>query len=153
MSDPATPPVPPAFTAPAGYAPPPGVLPSAGFGRLPARARTRTLGVVALVLALVATVGAAVIGGIAGFQIRVGADLEPVLGSGDLAGLSPVRGWVLAGELAFWIGTALGLAGLVLGVVALATRRGVGFAIGAVITAALGPVVFFAVLSIALAVA
>ncbi len=151
MSDPATPPVPPAFTAPAGYAPPPGVMPSSGFGQPSAPARTRTMGVVALVLAVVATVGAAVIGGVAGFRIRLGADLAPVIGAADLAGLSPVRGWVLAGELAFWIGTVLGLAGLVLGVVALATRRGVGFGIGAIVTAALGPVLFFAVLTVALA--
>ncbi|MCT9820580.1 hypothetical protein N3K63_09830 [Microbacterium sp. W1N] len=142
------------FTAPAGYAPPPGVLPAAGFGRPPVAARTRTLGVVALVLAVVATVGATIVGAIAGFQIRAGADLDPLMnGSADLAALSPVRAWVLTGELAFWIGTALGVLGLVLGVIAIATRRGIGWGIGAVVAAALGPVLFFALLTVALSAA
>lgn len=144
----------PAFTAPTGYLPPTGVLPAPGFGQPAPAARRATLGVVAFAMAALATVGATVIGAIAGFRIRAGADLDPLLtGTGDLAALSPVRAWVLTGELAFWIGTVLGVLGLILGVVAIATRRGMGWGIGAVVASALGPVLFFALLTLALSAA
>jgi hypothetical protein len=105
---------------------------------------------VALVVALVATVGAALGAGAAGFGIGLGTGREiAMLPSGrdfDWSMLTPVRDWVLLAETAFWIGTALGIWALVQGVIAVVKDRGRGFAIAAVVIAALGPVVFFVVL-------
>ncbi len=59
-----------------------------------------------------------------------------------LALLSPVRGLVLWAEIGFWAGTVLGLWALVQGIVAIATRRGRGQGIAAVIVAAAGPILY-----------
>lgn len=146
--------------APAGaYAPPPGYAPPAGYtlapgpaapayGAPPAR-RTSALGVVALVLALIATVGAGVMGAIASYRTGLGAGREltarAFAADFDWSILTPVRDWVLLGEVSFWVGTALGVSALVLGIVAIVTARGRGAGIAAVIVAALGPIVFGAV--------
>jgi len=150
-------------TPPAGsYAPPRGYAPPAGFpaasavsvpaphgprasSAAPAR-RGKAVGVVALVLAITATVGAGVIAGIASFRIGLGAGREissrPFTGDFDWTVLTPVRDWVLLGEVSFWAATALGVWALVQGIIAIVTARGRGAGIAAVIIAALGPVGF-----------
>ncbi|MCW3491824.1 hypothetical protein [Microbacterium sp. SSM24] len=161
-----TPGAPPAqgYAMPVGYAPPAGFTPPAGYGPGPApapgsasaygqaaaRPTRRGLGVVALVVAVIATVGAALVAAVAAFSIGLGTGREIALmpsGSDfEWAVLTPVRDSVLLAEVAFWVGTALGLWALVQGVIALVKDRGRGFAIAAVVIAALGPVVFFVVL-------
>lgn len=132
------------------YAPPPqGFLPQP-----PARPSSSTLGVVALVVALVATVVASLVGALAAVQI--GPVLGPMMrvvevgGSPDLRFLTPVRSWVLLAEIAFWVGTALGIWALVQGIVAIVRRSGTGFGIAAVIVAVLGPVVFTTLVGLSL---
>jgi len=108
--------------------------------------RSGVLGVVALVLALVATVGAGLFGAIAGFNIGPGAGKGlanlPTDGSWDWSILTPVRDWVLMGEVSFWAGTVLGVWALVQGIVATVTGRGRAAGIAAIVVAALGPIVF-----------
>ncbi|GAA5091319.1 hypothetical protein GCM10025760_18310 [Microbacterium yannicii] len=138
----------PGYAPPAGYAVSP-VAASGQYGTgIPAR-RSGVLGVVALALALVATVGAGIVGAIASFRIGLGAGREISARAFDAdfdwSVLSPVRDWVLLGEVAFWVGTVLGLWALVQGIVAIVTARGRGAGIAAVIVAALGPIAFGAV--------
>ncbi|MFC8681663.1 hypothetical protein ACFT30_09080 [Microbacterium ureisolvens] len=158
-----------AYAPPPGYAPPAGYVPPAGYPApgagapvpgsgsqgaasvssygTPAPApRGGALGLVALGLALFATIGASVLGGIAAFRIGVGAGREITTRAFDAdfdwSVLAPVRDWVLTGEVAFWAGTVIGLWALVQGVVAMVTGRGRGAGIAAVVVAALGPIVF-----------
>jgi hypothetical protein len=104
---------------------------------------------VALLLSLVATAGAGLVAAIASFNIGLGAGREvtsrPFDAGFDWSFLTPVRDWVLMGEIAFWAGTVLGIWALVQGIVAIATRRGRGAGIAAVVIAAVGPFVFAAV--------
>ncbi|KAF2414454.1 hypothetical protein B1729_04235 [Microbacterium sp. B35-04] len=149
--------VPPGWSAPpaGAYAPPPGYAPPVGYAVAPGTApayggpparRSSVLGVVALALALVATVGAGIMGAIASYRIGLGAGREITAraldADFDWSILTPVRDWVMLGEVAFWVGTALGVWALVQGVVAIVTARGRGAGIAAVIVAALGPIVF-----------
>ncbi|MFT4213666.1 MAG: hypothetical protein QM622_02680 [Microbacterium sp.] len=164
---PPVPPLPPAYASPtapgqpapygqyaqpvAGYAP-------AGYpSPAPARpSRPKTLGVIALVVAIVAIVGSAIACAVAGVQI--GAGIGPAMQalddieSTDLGLYSPVRGWVLLGEISFWIGTILGLWAIVQGSIAIGTRRGLGPGIAAIVVAVVGPVIFFVVLVLAMGV-
>lgn len=158
----AQPGVPTGWSVPPGgaYAPPPGYAPPAGYAAAPAAAsapvygvppvkRSSVLGVVALALALVATVGASLVAAIASYRIGLGAGRQITAGALDTdfdwSVLTPVRDWVLLGEVSFWVGTALGVWALVQGVVAIVSARGRGAGIAAVIVAALGPIVFGAV--------
>ena len=125
--------------------------PQSAYGALspaypPPRRRSGALGLTALLVALAAVVIATIVGGVAaanvGPQFGIAAGRPSVDGSMDLSYLSPVRSWVLAGEVSFWVGTLAGIAALVMGIIAIATRRGRGAGIGAVIVAALGPFAF-----------
>lgn len=145
---------PPGYAPPAGYMPGPAVpgAPGAASGYPPAavaapRARRgRALGVVALFLALLAAGGASVFAALASFNIGLGTGREIAMraldADFDWSILTPVRDWVLLGEVSFWAGTLLGITALVLGIVAIVTRRGRGAGIAAVVIAALGPLVF-----------
>lgn len=160
---------PPGYAPPHGYAPPPGYAPPAGYTPMvgsgatvsgaPAAAsgsplafadargrRSNALGVVALVLALLAAFGASSFAALASFNIGLGTGREIAMRAletdFDWSILTPVRDWVLLGEVSFWTGTVLGITALVLGIVAIVTRRGRGVGIAAVVIAALGPVVF-----------
>lgn len=130
---------PPGYSAPVAYAPPPSSIP-------PARRGPSALGLIAMWAALVAAVGASIVGAIAGWNIGLGVGTEfssnPLEANFDWSILSPVRGWVLAGEIAFWTGTVLGIGAIVLGIVAIVKNQGRGAGIAAVIIAALGPIVF-----------
>jgi hypothetical protein len=102
--------------------------------------------VTALVASLAAVAGASLVGAIAAWRVGLGAGRalasRPIDADFDWSVLTPVREWVLAGEIAFWFGTVVGLWALVQGVVAIATARGRGAGIAAVVIAALGPVAF-----------
>lgn len=173
MTDPgaAPPPVPhgqPVYAPPAGYPPPPAppyanaaatappAYAGAVYGASPQHGGTKALGLVALLLALTAAVVASFVAAIAGYAIGLGTAQEFVSSPPgpdlDWRVLAPVRAWVLAGEIAFWIGTALGVWALVQGIVAITKARGRGAGIAAVVLAGLGPVVFFLGLQLGLAV-
>lgn len=139
---------------PIEYAPPVGyaIAPWPGMPVSPASTPTRrspAVGLIALALALLATVGASIVGAIASFAVGLGAGRgiteRAFTADFDWSILTPVRDQVLLGEVAFWTGTAFGLWALVQGIVAIVTARGRGAGIAAVVIAALGPIVFGAV--------
>jgi hypothetical protein len=107
---------------------------------------------VALVLSLVALVGSCVAVSIATYRIGLGTGREiasrPMSAEFDWSILSPVRDWVLLGELAFWFGTALGVWALVQGIIAIVRDRGRGPGIGAVICAVAAPIAFAVVANV-----
>jgi hypothetical protein len=135
------------YALPAGYAAPGFSGPVAPTGRA-----RRALGIAAMYIALIATAGAAVVAAVAGFNIALGAAGQLALGAMDAPFdwrvLTPVRGWVLLGEIAFWLGTGLGVWALVQGVIAIVKDRGRGAGVAAVVIAALGPVVFLLALQL-----
>lgn len=139
---------PPGYAAPVGYAAP-GATSAPAFGAAPPAKRSATLGIIALVVAIVATAGASIFAAIASFSIGLGAGkgiaTRPIDADFDWSILTPVRDWVLLGEVSFWVGTALGVWALIQGVIAIVTARGRGAGIAAVVVAALGPVAFGAV--------
>lgn len=120
--------------------------------RPPAREKgSSLLGIMALVLAIAAAVVIPIIGGIVGFEI--GTRLPSGLDTSEpefLTILSPARDQVLWAEIAFWTGTVLGIAAIVLGIVAIRKKQGRGAGIGAIVVAAIGPIIFWIGLVIAL---
>lgn len=138
----------PVFAAP-HTAPPVGTL----LSPPPAPDRGRPLGTWALVLSVVATILAPAVSGFAAFRVARGAGpgLEATASSAfDWRVLSPVREWVLLGEVAFWSGTVVGILALGLGIAGIATRRGRGAGIAAVVLSVIGPVVFGGLVALAL---
>ncbi|WP_433674415.1 DUF4064 domain-containing protein [Microbacterium gorillae] len=107
--------------------------------------RPSTLGTVALILGLIAALGAPIAAGIAAVRISP-AFLELAASGADptasLAWLAPVAGWELLAESAFYVGTVLGIIAIVLGFVAAAQRRGRGRGIWAIVLGFLGLPVF-----------
>ncbi|MDO8384639.1 MAG: hypothetical protein Q7T17_16895 [Microbacterium sp.] len=134
----------------AGYPPAgmyPGTYPAAGAPAAgPTAKKPGGLGLVALLLALGAAVVTPIIGAVAAFQVGTGIssrfETMPSTAWEDLSFLSPVREWVLLGEIAFWAGTVLGIWAIVQGIVAIAKRRGLGTGIAAVVVAAVGLFIF-----------
>lgn len=162
MSDPSTPR--PAYAPPVGYVAPagfpapyasPGVPPpvSPSFGE-PAPPRSSRLGVIALVAALAATVLVPIVATVAAVGIGAGLATQNLFldewTGGDLSVLTPVRDWVLLGEIAFWAGTLLGIWAIVQGIIAIVRRAGRVPGIVAVVVAAIGPVVFALAVQLAL---
>ncbi len=145
---PAGPAVHPAYAPPPGYTGPYVTAPHAPAGSIGAAhaARSSRLGVVALIAALGAAVLAPLAVAIAAFNIGIGAGREIALGPMDVdfdwSVLTPVRDWVLLGEIAFWVGTVLGVWAIVQGIVAIVTGRGRRAGIAAVVIGALGAVIF-----------
>lgn len=153
MSDPSAPR--PAYAPPVGYVAPsgfpapytspgaPSPLPHS-FAQ-PEPSRGSLLGVVALVASLAAAVLLPILAIIAGVNIGAGLDGQTLFDEAtgaDLSVLTPVREWVLLGEIAFWAGTILGIWAIIQGIVAIALRAGRVQGIIAVVLAAAGPVVF-----------
>lgn len=139
-----------AYPAPVGGygAPTGGYQPSAA-----PQQKSSALGIVAFALSVVAAVVAPIIGGAAGYQI--GFKLPSAMSqlnesTSDLSFLAPVRDQVLMGEISFWLGTLTGIAAIVLGIMAIAKRAGRAWGITALILGALGPLIFFTVLSVTL---
>lgn len=142
------PPAGPQFAAP--YAPT--VLPQYCITiDAPLPERGSALGRVALVLSLVAAVVLPILAAFAVWPVGTAwaraaatllSDVEPSHAFDDLAWATPVADQVLWGELSLYAATGLGIAALVLGIMAIAQRRGRGAGIGAVVVAALGPFLF-----------
>lgn len=128
------------YAAPAGaYAVPETAPRASGF-----------LGILALIFSVVAAVVTPIVVGVAGFEI--GRRLpEGITTTNDdvLSVLSPARDQVLWAELSFWTGTILGIAAIVIGIIAIRKKQGRGAGIGALIVAVLAPMIFFVVLLIA----
>lgn len=158
--------VPPAPT----YAPPAGayVVPAGGYqlqgaaypsgaapvGTLPAREKLPSgLGITSLLLALVALVVPPILGAVNAWEIgyRVpGLDYQTLAtDSNSLAVLSPVRDQVLWAEVSLWGGTIIGIAALVLGIIAITKRRGRGWGIGATVVSIVAPIVYLIAVGIA----
>lgn len=153
---PGAPPLPTAQPATPGYyAPPAGayVAPAGGYqqypgayGRPAAPAGAKGLGTVALILALAALIIPTIIAAVTGYTI--GAELgergiETLGRTSDLSMLTKVRDSVLWAEIAFWLGTALGIWAIVQGFIAIGKRRGRGAGIAAVIIAFVAPGFYF----------
>ena len=126
-----------------------------GFEQAPVQRSTK-LGLIALLLALLAVVGASVAGAIFSLPIGEVAGKAAADNGGDLPdGL----GWAidavdsfLHAEIVFWIGTALGITAFGLGIISAVQRRGRGMGIGAAIISGVGPVVFFATVLVVVAI-
>ena len=102
--------------------------------------------VAAFVTPVVAAVAAFTVGHTAGFGLS-SASFDAYL---DWSILAPVREYVLLGEVAFWIGTAIGVWGLVQGIVATVKNAGRTLGIVAIVFAALGPFFFALAVQISL---
>lgn len=108
------------------------------------------LGILALIFAIVAAVVTPIVAGIAGFEIgrRIPGGLDTT--DPDLLSiLSPARDQVLWAELSFWTGTILGIAAIVIGILAFRKKQARGAGIGALVVAVLGPIIFWVVLFVA----
>lgn len=142
----------PVFAAPVER---PATTPAYG-GPLAPPAKTGTLGLVALIAGILAFIGSTIAVSIAAYQIGLGVGEElaarPLVAEFDWGILSPVRDWVLLGEVSFWVGTVLGIWALVQGIVAMVTSRGRGLGIAAVVCAVFAPVAFAIALNVFLSI-
>lgn len=148
----------PGFAVPTqqpGYAAPYQGISAPQFGQAlntPPRTARATLGWVALTLALVASVLCSAIAAIA--SVPIGTLLgERIVSSVPPAGyawLSPVKTNVLFAETSFYVGTVLGLLGLILGIVAIRTKRGRNAGVWALVTSIAGIFIFAIAVTIAL---
>jgi len=115
------------------------------FGATPS---SRTLGLVALIVAAVVVLAASIGVAIAGYPLGEAAGhafaSTPVGQSVDPAWMSSLQGWVAVLEVAFWLGTLGGMWALIQGLIAVATNRGRAFGIAASVVAVAGPVIFTA---------
>lgn len=109
------------------------------------------LGILALVAAGIAALIIPIIAGFTSFEIgtRLPGGFDAT-GSDALAALAPARDQVLWTEIAFWTGTVLGIAAIVIGIIAIVKKKGRGAGIAAVVVAALGAVVFWVVVGVML---
>ncbi|KXZ60422.1 hypothetical protein Mlaev_01500 [Microbacterium laevaniformans] len=136
---------PPVYLPPSATTPPP--APSKALGTI---ALIAAVCAVAVASALSATTSfAAATGAVARADLTSTRSLEHLSDDQTLALLSPVRGLVLWAEIGFWAGTALGVWALIQGIVAIASRRGRGQGVGAVIVAATGPIVYAVAVTLA----
>ncbi|WP_435746150.1 hypothetical protein [Microbacterium sp. PMB16] len=128
------------YAAPAGaYAVPETAPRSSGF-----------LGLLALIFSVVAAVVTPIVVGVAGFEIGRRLPQGITTTNDDvLSVLSPARDQVLWAELSFWTGTILGIAAIVIGIIAIRKKQGRGAGIGALVVAVLAPMIFFVVLLVA----
>lgn len=117
----------------------------------------RLFGVVAVVLGALSIIGAPLVAGVAGYRIGLGVGAQVTAETFestdiDLSFFTPVRDWVLLGEIGFWTGTVLGLTAIALGIVAVVRRGGRALGITAIATAVVAPGVFFVALWMSLAI-
>ncbi len=129
---------------------------AAGYGsyQVPVTAEPRSplLGILSLVFALVAAIATPLVAGFTAYEIgrRIPSALTYVSDIDSLGFLSPARDQVLWTEVSFWVGTLLGIAAIVVGIIAIRRRQGRGQGIAALIVAVLAPAIFFIVLVTAL---
>lgn len=116
----------------------------------PAPSSSRLFGTLALVFALVAAVVPAIVVSVSAFEIGRYLPNGASVTADDLRVLTPVRDQVLWAELSFWLGTLVGVAAIVLGIIAIAKKRGRGAGIAALVVAVLASVIFFIALVVAL---
>ncbi|GAA2066520.1 MULTISPECIES: hypothetical protein [Leifsonia] len=132
------------------YPPPPSAFAPAGWAAPPAPPRSRALGVTAMSIAIpvfVLSVIASVVVGVSAGPLATRTSSSFSFNTSDLTAqqaeaFAPVA--VLMG-VQILLGTALGILALVLGIVAVATKRGRPFGVVAIIVAAAAPIVSFAV--------
>ncbi|MEH3089742.1 MAG: hypothetical protein PGN24_09165 [Microbacterium arborescens] len=125
----------PAFAAPYTLAAR-GALPEA-----PRPARRRRTGLLALTIAVVAGLSGIAVAVMVATRLGSSGALRAWIDSeGDLRSLTPVRDWILVGEVAFWTCGALGIASVVLAIVAIARRSGRATGITALVIALVSPV-------------
>jgi len=161
---PAIPPTPPTYGQQPvpGQQPAYGQQPAAGYGApsgwgrpAPAEPRPRTLGLTAMILSLaliVLSVLASAIVGITFGQFTTRASSGVSFNTNDLSS-SEAAAVAPAGLLMgvqMLLGTLLGILALVLGIVAVATKRGRPFGVVAIVVSVLAPVLSFAVYLVAL---
>jgi len=147
--------------APAPQAAPPGAyqVPVGGYAApagayqapVIAEKKSGLLGILALVLAIVASVVTPIVAGIMGFEIgrRLPGGLDTTAPD-FLSILSPARDQVLWAEISFWTGTILGIAAIVIGIIAIRKKQARGAGIAALVVAVLGPIIFWVVLLVTL---
>ena len=146
-SHPAAPSAPPVAPYSGPYAAPylPPVHPQYASAVAPPARTSNALGIVAVIVAGVAAM-TPIPAAVAAFRIGAGTGAQlvdrPPASDFDLSILTPVRDWVLLGELSFWIGTVLGVWALVQGIVAIVRNRGRIAGIVAAVIAVLAPIVF-----------
>lgn len=102
------------------------------------------LGILALILGGIAAIVIPIIAGIAGFEI--GVRLPSGVDTTDpdfLSALSPARTQVLWAEISFWTGTLLGIAAIVVGIIAIRKKQRRGLGIAGLILAVLGAGIFW----------
>lgn len=157
-----TAPAPGYAVAPTAYSAPPGAyqVPVGGYAQpvggyaVPDTAPRRSglLGALALIFSLVAAVVTPIVVGVATYEIgrRIPEAAARVDDFDSLAWLSPARDQVLWAELSFWTGTILGIVAIVIGILAIVRKQGRGQGIAALIISAVGPVIFFLVVLVAL---
>ncbi|MFF3029225.1 hypothetical protein [Microbacterium sp. NPDC057944] len=143
----------PAYQAPPGayQVPVGGYAAPAGAYAAPEAASVKPkglLGTLSLILAVVAAIVIPIIAGVSGFEI--GRHL-PSSGfdSRDpefLSLLSPARDQVLWTEISFWAGTVLGIAAIVVGIIAIAKKQRRGLGIAGLILAVIGAGGFWVIL-------
>lgn len=126
------------YAAPQGgyVAPQTASAPSGGF-----------LGILSLILGGIAAIVIPIIAGVAGFEI--GARIPSGIDTTDpdfLSALSPARTQVLWAEIAFWVGTALGIAAIVVGIIAIRKKQRRALGIVGLVLAVLGAGIFWIVL-------
>lgn len=109
------------------------------------------LGALALGLALIAAVITPLVAAINTFEIGRVLPQGISTSTGDLSALSPAREQVLWTELSFWTGTILGIAAIVIGIIAIRKKQGRGAGIAAIVVAVFAVMVFFVVLVVAFA--
>ena len=114
--------------------------------------RSPLLGVLALIFSLVAAVVTPIVVGVASYEIgrRIPEAMSRAEEFSSLAFLSPARDQVLWAELSFWTGTILGIAAIVIGIMAIVRKQGRGQGIAALIVAVVAPVIFSVVVIAAL---
>jgi len=110
------------------------------------------LGLLALGLSILAAVVMPIIGGVSAFEVGHRIPQGFSGSTGDLGFLSPARDQVLWTELSFWAGTVLGIAAIVLGIIAIRRKQGRGAGIAALIVAVLGAIIYFVAVFTAFAV-
>lgn len=137
------------------YPPPPSPYAPAGWDAPPAPPRSRALGITAMSIAIpvfILSVIASVVVGTAAGPLASRTSSSFSFNTSDLTpeqaqAFAPVA--LLMG-VQMLLGTALGILALVLGIVAVATKRGRPFGVVAIIVAAAAPIVSFAVYAAAL---
>ncbi|PRB12686.1 hypothetical protein CQ047_00005 [Microbacterium sp. MYb72] len=106
------------------------------------------LGTLSLILAVVAAIVIPIIAGVSGFEIGRRLPSSGINTSDPefLSLLSPARDQVLWTEISFWVGTVLGIAAIVVGIIAIAKKQRRGLGIAGLILAVIGAGAFWVIL-------